>query len=152
MSDELNWNFADKDDAKAETQAAVEYLLNEATGGARGDIVEEIIAIVRDAANGLPARKPDPLDDDRPGGLWARPTHRLIVAGLQAGKRILRGAYSLDGQSPWIAPTRRSGPDRWEWRVFHGDTPIKVGYALSRETAQIEADRALSRLLSEGQP
>jgi hypothetical protein len=125
MSDELNWNFADKDDAKAETQAAVEYLLNEATGGARGDIVEEIIAIVRDAANGLPARKPDPLDDDRPGGLWARPTHRLIVAGLQAGKRILRGAYSLDGQSPWIAPTRsptfRSGPGsvgvaRFPWR------------------------------------
>jgi hypothetical protein len=40
-------------------------------------------------------------------------------------------------------------PDRWEWRVFHGDTPIKVGYAPSRETAQIEADSALSRLLSE---
>jgi hypothetical protein len=43
-------------------------------------------------------------------------------------------------------------PERWEWRVFHGDTPIKVGYATSRETAQIEADSALFRLLSEGQP
>ena len=43
-------------------------------------------------------------------------------------------------------------PDRWEWRVFHGDTPIKVGYATSRETAQIEADSALFKLLSEGQP
>jgi hypothetical protein len=68
MSDELNWNFADKDDAKAEIRAAVEYLLRDATGGARGDIMQEIIAIVRDAANGLPARKPDPLDDDMPGG------------------------------------------------------------------------------------
>jgi hypothetical protein len=68
MSDELNWNFADKDDAKAEIRAAVEYLLRDATGGARGDIMQEIIAIVRDAANGLPARTPDPLDDDMPGG------------------------------------------------------------------------------------
>jgi hypothetical protein len=58
MSDELNWNFADKDDAKAEIRAAVEYLLRDATGGARGDIMQEIIAIVRDAANGLRARKP----------------------------------------------------------------------------------------------
>jgi hypothetical protein len=59
MSDELDfWNFADKDDAKAEIRAAVEYLLGDATGGARGDIVQEILAIVRDAANGLPAREP----------------------------------------------------------------------------------------------
>jgi len=27
MSDELDWNFADNDDAKAEIRAAVEYLL-----------------------------------------------------------------------------------------------------------------------------
>ena len=68
MSDELDWNFSDKDDAKAEIRAAVEYLLRHATGGARGDIVQKILAIVRDAANGLPAREPDPLDDDMPGG------------------------------------------------------------------------------------
>ena len=66
MSDELDWNFVDKDDAKAEIRAAVEYLLRGATGGARGDIVEEIIAVVRDVANALPA-KPT-LDDDMPGG------------------------------------------------------------------------------------
>ena len=68
MSDELDWNFVNNEDAKAEIRAAVEYLLRNAAGGARGDIVEEIIAIVRDTANGLPARKPDPLDDDMPGG------------------------------------------------------------------------------------
>ena len=33
MSDELDWNFADKDDAKAEIRAAVEYLLRGTTGG-----------------------------------------------------------------------------------------------------------------------
>src|SRR5438874_1040471 len=65
MSDELDWNFVDRDDAKAEIRAAVEYLLRGATGGARGDIVQEILAIVRDAANG---QRPDPLDDDMPGG------------------------------------------------------------------------------------
>jgi len=65
MSDELDWNFVDRDDAKAEIRAAVEYLLRGTTGGARGDIVQDILAIIRDIANG---RRPDPLDDDMPGG------------------------------------------------------------------------------------
>jgi hypothetical protein len=68
MSDDLDWNFVDRDDAKAEIRAAVEYLLRNATGVARGDIVQEIIAIVRDVANGLPPEQPDPLDDGLPGG------------------------------------------------------------------------------------
>ena len=68
MSDEHDWNFVDKDDAKAEIRAAVEYLLRGATGGARGDIVQEIIAIVRQAASGLPPEQGNPLDDDMPGG------------------------------------------------------------------------------------
>jgi hypothetical protein len=55
MSDELDWNFVDEDDAKAEIRSAVEYLLRGTTGGARGDIVQEIIAIVCQVANGLPA-------------------------------------------------------------------------------------------------
>jgi hypothetical protein len=68
MLDELDWNFSDKDDAKAEIRAAVEYLLRGAAGGARGDIVQEIRAIVRQVANGLPSDQPDPLDDGLPGG------------------------------------------------------------------------------------
>jgi hypothetical protein len=68
MSDELDWNFVDKDDAKAEIRAAVEYLLRDATGGGRGDIVQEILAIVRQVANGLPSDQPDSLDDGLPGG------------------------------------------------------------------------------------
>jgi hypothetical protein len=39
-------SFRGADDAKAEIRAAVGYLLRGAAGGARGDIVQEIIAIV----------------------------------------------------------------------------------------------------------
>jgi hypothetical protein len=65
MSD---WTFTDKDDAKSEIRSAVEYLLSGATGGARGDIVQEIIAIVRQVVSGLPPEPPSSLDDGLPGG------------------------------------------------------------------------------------
>jgi hypothetical protein len=68
MSDQNHWEFAGPDDAKAEIRAAVGYLLRGATGGTRGDIVQEIIAIVRQVASGLPPEPPNPLDDDLPGG------------------------------------------------------------------------------------
>ena len=41
-------------------------------------------------------------------------------------------------------------PTRWEWRVYEGDTPLITGFETSRETAQIEGDNALFRLLSAG--
>ena len=41
-------------------------------------------------------------------------------------------------------------PDRWEWQVCESDTPIVMGYATTRETAQIERDNALFLLLSAG--
>ena len=69
MSDQDDWDFAGADDAKAEIRAAVGYLLRNTTGGgACGDIVQEIIAIVRQVASGLPPEQPDPLDDGLPGG------------------------------------------------------------------------------------
>jgi hypothetical protein len=68
MSDQDNWEFVDPDDAKAGIRAAVGYLLRGATGGARGDIVQEIIAIVRQVASGLPPEQGNPLDDGLPGG------------------------------------------------------------------------------------
>ena len=68
MSDQDDWEFAGAEDAKAEIRAAVSYLLRGATGGARGDILQEIISIVRAVASGLPPEQPDPLDDDMPGG------------------------------------------------------------------------------------
>jgi hypothetical protein len=68
MSDQDEREFVDPDDARAEIRAAVGYLLRGATGGARGDIVQEIIAIVRQVASGLPSEQGNPLDDDMPGG------------------------------------------------------------------------------------
>ena len=68
MSDQDDWEFAGPDDAKAEIRAALEYLLRGATGGDCGDIVQEIIAIVRDVASGLPPEQHNPLDDGLPGG------------------------------------------------------------------------------------
>jgi hypothetical protein len=69
MSDEIDWNFTDGDDAKAEIRAAVEYLLRDATGSDRTTITDEIINLVRLVAQGHdPELKlPDPFDD-APGG------------------------------------------------------------------------------------
>ena len=47
MSDDDDWDFAGADDAKMTIRAAIRYLLKGATGGPRGDIVQEIISIVR---------------------------------------------------------------------------------------------------------
>ena len=68
MSGQDEWEFAGPDDAKAEIRAAVGDLLRDATSGARGDIVQEIIAIVRQVASGLPSEPPNSLDDGLPGG------------------------------------------------------------------------------------
>jgi hypothetical protein len=68
MPDEDDWDFAGGDDAKVTIRAAVRYLLNGATGSDRGDIVREIIEIVREVAHGETPGEPDPFDDDQPGG------------------------------------------------------------------------------------
>ena len=68
MSDHDDWEFAGADDAKAEIRAAVDYLLRGTEGNARAAVVQDIIAIVRDAAAGLPPEQPNPFDDDAPGG------------------------------------------------------------------------------------
>jgi len=56
------------DDAKAEIRAAVEYLLRDATGGARGDIVQEIICDRAPGRERVAAEQSNPLDDGLPGG------------------------------------------------------------------------------------
>ena len=68
MSEQDDWDFAGDDDAKVTIRAAIRYLLRGATGGARGDIVEGIITIVRQVANEPPCGRPDPFDDELPGG------------------------------------------------------------------------------------
>ena len=46
-SDHDDWDFAGADDAKMTIRAAIRYLLKGTTDGVRGDIVQEIISIVR---------------------------------------------------------------------------------------------------------
>jgi hypothetical protein len=72
MSDQDDWDFAGADEAKVTIRAAVRYLLKGTAGGARGDIVQEIIMIVRNVATGESSHSlddglPDPFDD-APGG------------------------------------------------------------------------------------
>ena len=52
MSDELEWNFADEDEARTEIRAAVQYLLRGATGSARSVIANEVVNLVRLVAQG----------------------------------------------------------------------------------------------------
>jgi hypothetical protein len=68
MSDEEDWDFAGDEDAKVTIRAAIRYLLKGTTDGARGDMVQEIITIVRQVSNETPSGPPDPLDDGMPGG------------------------------------------------------------------------------------
>lgn len=69
MSDQDDWDFASADGAKVTIRAAVRYLLRGTTDGVRGDIVQEIISMVRQVSNGSSPPQPhDPLDDDMPGG------------------------------------------------------------------------------------
>ena len=65
MSDEDDWDLAGADDAKVTIRAAVRYLLKGTTDGARGDIVQAIISIVRQVSNEPSSGQ---LDDDPPGG------------------------------------------------------------------------------------
>jgi hypothetical protein len=68
MPDDDDWDFAGDDDAKMTIRAAVRYLLRGTIDGARGDIVQAIISIVRQVAAGLPPEQPNSSDDGLPGG------------------------------------------------------------------------------------
>ena len=57
--------FDGTEDAKTAIRAAVQYLLNGVSGTARGEMVRDIVEIVRQVADGP---QPDPLDDGLPGG------------------------------------------------------------------------------------
>jgi hypothetical protein len=46
----------------------VAYLLNSAASSDHGDVVREIIEIVNEVARGLAPGRPDPFDDELPGG------------------------------------------------------------------------------------
>jgi hypothetical protein len=68
MSDDFRTDFSGEDDAKAAIRAAVRYLLQSTGGSDRGDVVQQIVAIVNEVARGLPPGGSDPLDEGMPGG------------------------------------------------------------------------------------
>jgi hypothetical protein len=61
-------DFAGIDDARVTIRAAVKYLLRGIMDGVRGDILQGIITMVRQATNEPPPGQPNPFDDDAPGG------------------------------------------------------------------------------------
>ncbi|KWV58585.1 hypothetical protein AS156_33920 [Bradyrhizobium macuxiense] len=92
MSAQIDTDFASEDRARAEIGAAVRYLLKDATGRARDEIVEGITALVRDVASAPPAPE-NPL----------RPSPMSGVAY----KTFLIDAYRRDTDR-WRATIRRS--------------------------------------------
>jgi hypothetical protein len=98
MSVQIDWDFAGDEDAKAEIGAAVRYLLKDATGSARSDVVREIIELVRDVANGLLP----PQDQNQPD---ARAVKQPPMSG------IIYKAYVIDAfkrdTDRWRATIRR---------------------------------------------
>jgi hypothetical protein len=72
MSVQIDWDFSGDDDAKAELGAAVKYLLRDARGAVRDDIVREIIETVHDIAGGL-----SPLQQQKPA--MSRVTYKAYV-------------------------------------------------------------------------
>ena len=58
MSDIDDADFASTDDAKVTIQAAVRYLLRGTTDGVRGDILQGIVTMVRQAASEPPPGQP----------------------------------------------------------------------------------------------
>ena len=99
MTIQIDWDFKSDDDAKVEIGAAVRYLLKDATGNARGDIVREIIEIVRDVAIGrLPPQHQNPLD--------VRAVKQAPMSGITY-KAYIIDAFERDTDR-WRATIRRS--------------------------------------------
>jgi hypothetical protein len=100
MLDQIDWDFAGDDDARAEIGAAVRYLLKDATDNrARGDVVWKIIEIVHDVANGLP-----PPQHQNPQA--ARAVKQPPMSGI-AYKAYVIDTFQRD-KDQWRATIRRS--------------------------------------------
>ena len=101
MSAQIDWDFAGDDDAKAEISAAVRYLLKDAVGNVRGNIIRQINEIVRDAANGpLP-----PLHESPPQA----PTEQISTTEQIPTNGVTYKDYVIDAF--------RRDTDRWRANI-----------------------------------
>ena len=127
MSDEFHFNG--EDDAKAEIRAAVRYLLEGTSGSDRGDILQEIIAIVNEVARG---QRPghDPLDDDV--GRWVM--WKLFTRNESLGPDIR--------QEPHQYPSKNDALQQ-AWELMYGPTRrpyTKVLYIEESGGERVERD------------
>jgi hypothetical protein len=98
MTVQIDREFADNDEARAEIGVAVRYLLKDANGSARGDMARDIIDLVQEVANGLqPARHPTPPD--------AREAKQPAMSGVTY-KAYVIDAFQRDTDR-WRANIRR---------------------------------------------
>ena len=104
MSDDYDWDFAGADDAKLTIRAAIRYLLKGTTDGVRGDIVQEIVSIVRQVASGLPPQQSNSwfawrIADGHEASLQAARMHPIEgLAGSSVNPSILRHASLMRGR------------------------------------------------------
>ena len=136
MSDEDDWEFAGPDDAKAVIRAAVGYLLRGATGGARGDIVQEIIAIVRQVARRVDGREYRSLNShgDAHGFGFLEPCRGKATEVQTRAERRL-GELLLEAESlGWIGRGRpkKSSEENVTTPVHFTKPASETGAALSR--------------------
>jgi hypothetical protein len=101
MSTQIDWDFAGDDDARAEIGAAVKYLLRDATGKARGDIVREIIETVGRVAA---APLPDPADATKPPHMSGVAYKAYVIDAFQRDVDRWRSTIRrLDGKKIRVA-------------------------------------------------
>jgi hypothetical protein len=125
MSVQLDLDFAGADDAKTEIAAAARYLLKDATGSTRSDIVREIMEIVGDIANGM-----------------LQPRHGNPPDARAMKQRTAYKAYVID--------TFQREKDRWRATIRKSDgkkirvaVPLAVVDATTTTTDALTAEKAV---------
>jgi hypothetical protein len=125
MSVQLDLDFAGADDAKTEIAAAARYLLRDATGSARSNIVREIMEIVGDIANGM-----------------LKPQHANPPDTRAMRQRVTYKAYAIDAfqreRDMWRATIRRS-----DGKKIRVGVPLAVVDSTTTPTDALTAEKAV---------
>jgi hypothetical protein len=99
MSVQIDWDFSGDDDARAEIGAAVKYLLRNARGTARDDIVREIVETVHNVAGGL-----NPPQEQKPPAMSGVTYKAYVIDAFQHDTDNWRATIRrLDGKKIRVA-------------------------------------------------